>query len=278
LTGLVGPDHVLEVAPVEGTLFVRTLSKTAEAATEQAPVTLAGSDLLKLLLRRPATEHVLPGAFSTRESSAPVPGGWLLSHADASFVGTAFSGSWLNACPSPVTGIALGRGQELTGWLESFTSVFAGAHLETRWARHFEAPAVRKAKAAIAGHLSNARRATGSRDAYRAFERAARVVEMARAPAMLERLLVYVADRGAPFRDTLLSCIADRELPLDGEPTIRGLLALLADDNREVARSAALALESGGSASSAALFAALPALSEQRRGDLKRLLSFAGGR
>ena len=92
--------------------------------------------------------------------------------------------------------------------------------------------------------LDEARRATTPRSAYGAFERLLRRVAAGERP-ILDAMVGYLGDPRAPFKDTLLSCVADREMVLTHEPALRRLTALLEAADLEVARSAALALGAG---------------------------------
>lgn len=122
--------------------------------------------------------------------------------------------------------------------------------------------------------LDEARRATTPRSAYGAFERLLRRVA-AGERSLLDAMVGYLGDPRAPFKDTLLSCVADREMVLTHEPALRRLTALLQAADLEVARSAALALGAGGDVSCQALRAALAGMSDARREELERFLSFA---
>jgi len=134
------------------------------------------------------------------------------------------------------------------------------------------------AAASIEARLSEARRATTTGQAYIAFEHAVRIAESRSTSALQALFLAYVTDPSAQFKDTLLSCVADREVRLDYEPAVRSLVALLGTQDRELARSAALALDAGGEGASTALIAALKTLPDDRRRDLNRLIWFTGGR
>jgi len=124
-------------------------------------------------------------------------------------------------------------------------------------------------------HLDEARRSTAARRAYESFERAVEVITSTSDNASLAPLLSYLGDDDAPYRDTLLSCLADRDVPLLDAPAIKRVASLLSHQNRELARSAALALTAGGERATEGLQVALGYLDASRRADLERLLSFA---
>jgi len=130
----------------------------------------------------------------------------------------------------------------------------------------------------IDAQLAEVRRATTAGRAYDAFEHAICIFESSKAPVLLGLLAAYLTDLSAPFKDTLLGCLSDREVCINHDLTMQRLIALLAAEDRELARAAALVLDAGGEGASTALVAALLALPEDRRNDLNRFISFAAGR
>jgi hypothetical protein len=122
--------------------------------------------------------------------------------------------------------------------------------------------------------LDETRRATTPRSAYSAFERLLRRAE-AGERQILDAMVGYIGDTHAPFKATLLSCIADREMVLTNKAILWRLTALLGAADIDVARAAAQALVAGGDASCEALDIALSSVSDARREELQRFLSFA---
>lgn len=138
----------------------------------------------------------------------------------------------------------------------------------------------------VRAHLEAARHSTARRHAYENFDRAIEVDVSTDTSINQIAICKYLADDDAPFRDTLLSCLADREVFLGYAPIISQIAALLSHDSREIARSAALALSVGGERASEALNGRLReprsprrpsprrVLDANRRADIEKFLAF----
>jgi hypothetical protein len=125
--------------------------------------------------------------------------------------------------------------------------------------------------------LAIAQRACSSREAYEAFERAIRLATNADSPSLFAAFVRYLTDGCSRFKDTLLSCFADRDVPLTFEPLVDVIISIIKQEDRELARSGAIALAVGGQRSFNALNLALKELPTARRDDLERFLAFAAG-
>ena len=130
-------------------------------------------------------------------------------------------------------------------------------------------------RTSIEREMVEARVSTAGRHAYAAFERAFRVVETHETATLLEPLSCYLADPDAPYKTTLLGCMADREIVLEAGPLLDAVSALLLAANLDLARSAALAMAVAGERATTALRVALDGLPQERRRDLNQFLTFA---
>ncbi len=83
-------------------------------------------------------------------------------------------------------------------------------------------------------------------------------------------LETYLKNPDAPYKDILLSCMADNNVEISGE-FITFVSSLLSDEDISIARSAALAMFYGGAESAKVLEQILPSLNDVRQGDLRRL-------
>lgn len=132
-----------------------------------------------------------------------------------------------------------------------------------------------RTRCAVAAHLDFARTSASARLAYERFGLAVDIAIAGETPMLDFLTTSYLSDERAPFRDTLLSYLADHELPLSSPRAIARVTRLLSHQNREIARSAALYLGANAGRSRDALLSALQTLESVRRADLERLLSFA---
>ena len=81
-----------------------------------------------------------------------------------------------------------------------------------------------------------------------AYDKAEPIVELlaeTRYPSTLWRVARYLRDEGSPWRDVLLSCFADNDLPLRDSLAME-IKFLTSSADRSLAQSAALALKAGG--------------------------------
>jgi len=120
------------------------------------------------------------------------------------------------------------------------------------------------------GRLSASRRA-----AYQQFDLALYHAGTSRTRSARRAVLAYLADEKAPFRDTLLGCMADRDFALSESADIEIVTRLLANESRELARSAALALTAAGERATEMLRDAIRCLYDERRADIARFVAFS---
>jgi hypothetical protein len=121
--------------------------------------------------------------------------------------------------------------------------------------------------------LLDATRVASARLAYDAFERILTSSNTRDAAQVLCRI---IADPTVQYRDTLLKVLADNEIELSYEPLVTATANLLSSEQRLLARSAALALMSGGEKAVAALDAELKRLPAPDATELSRFISFIG--
>ncbi len=125
--------------------------------------------------------------------------------------------------------------------------------------------------------LSDVRSARSGRDAYDRFSRAVSVGEGGDPEDSWPKLMNYLGEPTAPYKHLLLSCLADHEVELITPWVVRRIADLLSSSDREVARSAALALLAGGELSSNKLREELQRLHPLRRKDLEGLVGLIDG-
>ena len=87
----------------------------------------------------------------------------------------------------------------------------------------------------------------------------------------------YLGEPGEPYKHVLLSWLADQEVELTAPWMVRRIAELLSSSDRELARSAALALLAGGALSSSGLTEELERLDLARRRDLQHLIGMVDG-
>lgn len=125
--------------------------------------------------------------------------------------------------------------------------------------------------------LKYARIARSSREAYEGFSRAIGALADGDLEATWPRLMAYLTEPKEPYRPLLLSCLADHEVELSSPWVVRRIAEVLSSSDRDLARSAALALLAGGELSSNKLQDELARLHPARRDDLQRLVGLIDG-
>ncbi len=132
-------------------------------------------------------------------------------------------------------------------------------------------------RSALDAALGQVRLARSGRDAYERFSCAVGPDVNREPEAFWFKLMDYLGEPGEPYKHVLLSWLADQEVELTAPWMVRRIAELLSSSDRELARSAALALLAGGALSSSGLTEELERLDLARRRDLQHLIGMVDG-